>query len=170
MLFLIKLLQTRTVMYGMFPCHIWVTERFNSFEFQNFSAEIYKIGTLGGLGRDQVYVANLAWPKHPINQFIIITRARQWRAAGESVAVNRETVLGLIHLQGLGSSQLANHLVNEINQGPCYVKQLQQSRQQSLRAYCPNIYIYCVSRWSEGEDRSLDNITQITRVVFWEGS
>ena len=27
-----------------------------------------------------------------------------------------------IHLQGLGSSQLADHLVNEINQGPCYVK------------------------------------------------
>ena len=27
-----------------------------------------------------------------------------------------------IHLQGLGSSQLANHLVNEINQGPYYVK------------------------------------------------
>ena len=27
-----------------------------------------------------------------------------------------------IHLQGLGSSQLADHLVNEINQGPYYVK------------------------------------------------
>ena len=26
------------------------------------------------------------------------------------------------HLQGLGVSQLAGHLVNEINQGPCYVK------------------------------------------------
>ena len=26
-----------------------------------------------------------------------------------------------IHLQGLGSSQLADHLVNEINQGSCYV-------------------------------------------------
>ena len=26
------------------------------------------------------------------------------------------------HLQGLGSSQLADHLVNEVNQGPCYVK------------------------------------------------
>ena len=25
------------------------------------------------------------------------------------------------HLQGLGSSQLADHLVNEINQGPWYV-------------------------------------------------
>ena len=27
-----------------------------------------------------------------------------------------------IHLQGFGSSQLTDHLVNEINQGPCYVK------------------------------------------------
>ena len=31
----------------------------------------------------------------------------------------------LIHLQNLGSSQLANHLVNEINQGPCYVKNIE---------------------------------------------
>ena len=29
-----------------------------------------------------------------------------------------------MNLQGLGSSQLADHLVNEINQGPCYVKLL----------------------------------------------
>ena len=30
-------------------------------------------------------------------------------------------VLGFIHLQCLGSCQLAAHLANEINQGPCYV-------------------------------------------------
>ena len=27
-------------------------------------------------------------------------------------------------MQGLGSSQLAEHLVNEINKGPCYVKEV----------------------------------------------
>ena len=31
------------------------------------------------------------------------------------------TISIFIHLQGLGSSQLADYLVNEINQGPCYV-------------------------------------------------
>ena len=31
-------------------------------------------------------------------------------------------MLGFYTFQGLGSSQLADHLVNEINQGPCYVK------------------------------------------------
>ena len=35
-------------------------------------------------------------------------------------AVNRD----FIHLQGLGPSQFAVHLVNEINQGPCYVNDL----------------------------------------------
>ena len=65
-------------------------------DFVNFCGllrkhELYN-SFLGGLGRDQVYVANLALPKHPINQF----------------------------------------------------KQLQQNRQQSLRAYYPNIYILCL--------------------------
>ena len=38
-----------------------------------------------------------------------------------------------IHLQGLGSSQLANNLVNKINQGPCSVNVM------VLKYYSPNI-------------------------------
>ena len=48
---------------------------------------------------------------------IIVIYARLRQAAGKS-----DAVVGFIHLQSLGSSQLADHLVNEINQGPCYVK------------------------------------------------
>ena len=33
-----------------------------------------------------------------------------------------DTELGFIHLQGLRLSQLAEHLLNEINQDPCYLK------------------------------------------------
>ena len=40
-----------------------------------------------------------------------------------NTAVESDTVnYVFIHLQGLGSSQLADHVVNEINQGPWYVK------------------------------------------------
>ena len=38
-----------------------------------------------------------------------------------------------IYLQGLGSFQIANHLVNEFNQGPCYVHFV------VLKYYLPNI-------------------------------
>ena len=39
---------------------------------------------------------------------------------------NYNTVLQyFIHLQGLGSSQFADHLANEKNRGPCYVKNIQ---------------------------------------------
>ena len=48
---------------------------------------------------------------------------RLQRAIGESDTVNRGQVF--IHLQGLGSSQLVDHLANEINQGPCYVNDWQ---------------------------------------------
>ena len=51
---------------------------------------------------------------------IIITRARLRRVAGKSGTVSHVRFL----LQWLGSSQLADHLVNEINQGPCYVKHI----------------------------------------------
>ena len=46
---------------------------------------------------------------------IIITLARLQRVE------RRKPSQVFIHLQGLGSSQLADHLVNEINQGLCYV-------------------------------------------------
>ena len=55
---------------------------------------------------------------YPVVVFeMIITQARFRRDAGKSDAVNHVRFL----LQGLGSSQLVDHLVNEINQGPCYV-------------------------------------------------
>ena len=37
-----------------------------------------------------------------------------------------------IHLQGLGSSQLADHLVNVINQGPCYVNVVYMDMKNSV--------------------------------------
>ena len=42
------------------------------------------------------------------------------------MAIEKIKILGavFIHLQGLGSSQLTDHLVNEINQSPCFVKLL----------------------------------------------
>ena len=48
---------------------------------------------------------------------IIITWTRLQLDCGLSETVN--FVSFFLHLQGLGSSQLANHLTNEINQGPC---------------------------------------------------
>ena len=36
-------------------------------------------------------------------------------------------------MQGLGSSQLADHLVNEINQGPCYVNELMYSTKTTVQ-------------------------------------
>ena len=50
-----------------------------------------------------------------------ISQARLQRAPGELDAVHR---LVFIHLQGLGSSQLADHSVNEINKSPGYVNSL----------------------------------------------
>ena len=41
-----------------------------------------------------------------------------------------------IHLQNLGSSQLANHLVNEINLGPCYVKHIETDRHKLFQKTC----------------------------------
>ena len=52
---------------------------------------------------------------------IIITWARLQRATVKLDTVNQVRFL-YVQLQGLGSSQLADHLVNEINQGPYYVK------------------------------------------------
>ena len=43
-------------------------------------------------------------------------KCHNYNTAAESDAVNYV----FIHLQGLGSSQLADHVVNEINQGPWY--------------------------------------------------
>ena len=47
-------------------------------------------------------------------------KCHNYNTAAESDAVNYV----FIHLQGLGSSQLADHMVNEINQGPCYVNEI----------------------------------------------
>ena len=48
---------------------------------------------------------------------IIITQARlKWQVG------HRKTCLVSIYLQGLGLSQLVEHLANEINKGQCYVK------------------------------------------------
>ena len=50
-----------------------------------------------------------------IGERMMIIQATLQQAAGESNVVTH--VDFFIHLQGLGSSQLANHSVNEINQG-----------------------------------------------------
>ena len=46
-----------------------------------------------------------------------------------------------MHLLGLGSSQLTDHLVNEINQGPCYVKSFVVM--QLLTIFHPFLFCRC---------------------------
>ena len=53
---------------------------------------------------------------------MIITWAKLQQAAGKLDPINFMYQV-FICLKGLGSSQLADHLVNEINQGPCYVNE-----------------------------------------------
>ena len=52
-----------------------------------------------------------------------------------------------IHLQGFGSSQLADYLVNEINQGPCYVKNIKGGLTiANLPQIWPSIWYSCYTK------------------------
>ena len=59
-------------------------------------------------------------PTPSLFRVIIITPARLQRVAGKSDM--RHVRFWHIHLQGLGSSRLADHLANEIDRHPCYVR------------------------------------------------